>query len=392
MNRRLVSILILAATVTVAALTLGCGGFPDGSPAKVGDVYIDGAAFTEQVDSYATQYGVSKETDPDTYNQLANDVLGSMVNTELAVQMAPELGITVTEQEIQARLDQLAQDYYEGDPAALEEAVKGEGMTMEELEAQISDFLLVGKVQEQVTADVAQPTDAEIAAYYEEHKSEYMTEQTIEARHILVGVGGVTVNSLTGTTTTESTTDTTTSTDTSTSESTTTTASTTTTTLPEVEWAQALATASQVRVDLLGGASWSTLAARYSADLDTKDKGGELGVVTSGQFVDTLGQEFDTMVFTLALDQISEPTKTEHGYEVIQVTKINEPQQKTLEEASADIAALLLTEAQGEAWNAFIADATEKIGVKYARGYEPTTTTVLDTTTLAPSEETTTEP
>ncbi len=97
-----------------------------------------------------------------------------------------------------------------------------------------------------------------------------------------------------------------------------------------------------------------------------------------------MGQEFDNALYSLDVDQVSEPIKTEHGYELIQVTKITDPQQKTLEQASNDIALILKSMAEDEAWTAFIDAAELEIGVVYREQYKPTTTTELVTTTLAP--------
>ena len=390
MKRSSVTLMIVLALAIATGLATGCGGFPDGSPAKVGDVYIDGDDFTTQVDSYAAQYGISKETDPDIYNDLASSILEGLVATELAVQSAGDLGITVTDEEVQDSVDTIINDYYDGDQEMLEKDLETDSMDMDDLRKQVRDYIAAGLVQEQITQGIDDPTDEEIQAYYDENMADFMTGETISARHILVAAGNKTVRS-SATTTTESTT---TTTDPSESADevapTTSTESTTTTTLPEIDWAQALATAAQVRVDLLEGGSWTRLAARYSDDLDTKDDGGDLGVVTMGSLTDTLGNEFENALYSLDVDQISEPIRTEHGYELIQVTKTNEPVQMTLEEAREEVILVLTSMAQEEAWFAFIDEAAEKIGVTYRDEYQPTTTTeaVIDTE----QDDTTTSP
>ncbi len=281
--RRSAAVLMVLAVATVGLLMAGCGGFPGGSPAKVGDVYIDGADFTSQVESYAAQYGISLETAPDMYNDLAASILDSLIATELAVQKAADLGITVTDDEIQASVDTIVNDYYEGDQEALVTDLEADSMDMDDLKQQIKDYMLAGLVRDQVVGDVKEPSADDIAAYYEENMGDFLTEETITVRHILVSAGDKKVSSSATTTTTEAV-------DQSGETTTTTVAeSTTTTTLPELDWAQALATAAQLRTELLDGGSWSTLAARYSDDVDTKDKGGDLGVVPFGSLIDVLG-------------------------------------------------------------------------------------------------------
>jgi foldase protein PrsA len=386
-NKRTTAILLALAVVMIGVLVAGCGGLPDNAVAKVGEVLITDAKYTSQVESYATQYGLSKETDLESYQALAADVLESLVTTELAVQKAASLGISVTDAEVQAKIDSIVTDYYSGDESALVTDLATDSMTMDDLKTQVREYLLYGQVWDKITKDAAAPTDEAISAYYDQNKASYLTEQTVDVRHILIGVDGVTVQSAATTTTTVATT-------TESTETTASTDSTTTTTLSELVWAKALATAAQVRTQLLDGGSWSRLAATYSADKDTKSKGGNLGTVLQGALVATLGQEFDTSVFSLELNQVSEPIKTANGYELIQVTKITEPRQKTLEEAKADIAAVLLSDAQDATWQKFIDQAKLDIKVVYRSDVKPaaTTTTVVGTATTILETTTTAKP
>jgi parvulin-like peptidyl-prolyl isomerase len=381
-NRRSIAVLLALAVVTVAGVAAGCGGLPGTAVAKVGDVYIDSTKFTQQVDSLATQYGLNQETDPDSYNSLAQNVLDSLVASELAVQKAPDLGISATDAEVKAKIDSVLTEYYGGDESALIADLATESLTLDDLNTQIKDFLLAGKVRDQVVKDVVAPSASEIASYYEANKADYLTTKTVEARHVLVAVGASVRSTPTTTTSTTEATES--------AATTTSTESTTTTTVSELTWAKALATASQLRAELLAGGSWSKLAAKYSDDPDTKNKAGNLGTLTQGSLVSTLGQEFDTSLFSLTLNQISEPLKTQYGYEIIQVTKITDPQQKPLEDAKADVAAVLLSNAQEKAWQTFIDEAMVKIGVTYREDMKPTTTTLAPTTTtLAPAATTT---
>ena len=115
MNRRTIAVLLALAIVIIGAVAAGCGGLPDNAVAKVGEVLIPDAKYTSQLESFASQYGLSQETDPENYKALADNVLESLVTTELAVQKAASLGITVTEADIQAQIDSIVTDYYSGD-------------------------------------------------------------------------------------------------------------------------------------------------------------------------------------------------------------------------------------------------------------------------------------
>jgi len=66
-----------------------------------------------------------------------------------------------------------------------------------------------------------------------------------------------------------------------------------------------------------GGESFDALAARYSDDPATKDKGGDLGVFARG----TMLQPFEDAVFAMHEGDLGGPVKTEVGYHIIRCTE-----------------------------------------------------------------------
>jgi parvulin-like peptidyl-prolyl isomerase len=76
------------------------------------------------------------------------------------------------------------------------------------------------------------------------------------------------------------------------------------------------ATAQSVREQLLAGADFATLAAQYSIDTGSKDKGGDLGWFGKGTM---LAAEFESAAFTLQVGEISQPVQTTYGWHIIQV-------------------------------------------------------------------------
>lgn len=74
-------------------------------------------------------------------------------------------------------------------------------------------------------------------------------------------------------------------------------------------------TANTVRQDLLNDGDFAALAAKYSTDTATKDKGGDLGWFANGVMV----PEFDTAAFSLKVGEISQPVKSQFGYHIIEV-------------------------------------------------------------------------
>lgn len=75
-------------------------------------------------------------------------------------------------------------------------------------------------------------------------------------------------------------------------------------------------TAKEVKERLDKGEDFAKLASEYSIDPSSKDKGGDVGFFTKGRMV----SEFDSVVFSLDVDQVSDLVKTEYGYHIIKVT------------------------------------------------------------------------
>ena len=82
---------------------------------------------------------------------------------------------------------------------------------------------------------------------------------------------------------------------------------------------KALLKTKKIREEIILGLSFEEAAKKYSEDPGSKNNGGNLGFVPRGTFV----QEFDKVAFTMDLNILSEPVKTQFGYHLIEVLKRN---------------------------------------------------------------------
>jgi len=178
--------------------------------------------------------------------------------------------------DIQIEESEIAEYYDNNQQSFLEE----EKVTVQYLELNIEDIAAT------ITID-----EDELRVIYENNAESYISEEKRDTRHILLS-----------------------------------------TTSGEDADAQ-LAKAQNLVKELKAGADFSELAKANSQDTGTAANGGSLGLVETGQMV----PEFETATFSLEEGAISDPIKTQFGYHIIQVSKIQIPEQQSFEEVKFDL-------------------------------------------------------
>ena len=113
------------------------------------------------------------------------------------------------------------------------------------------------------------------------------------------------------------------------------------------------------------------MAAAYSIDPGSKDKGGDLGAFPKGRMV----PQFEKVAFSIEPGTVSAPVKSQFGWHVIEVTEKTPGSTKTFEEAKSMIEQSLKFELQTKAWTTWLADAEKTAEIKYASGFDPKTLT-----------------
>ena len=178
--------------------------------------------------------------------------------------------------DVQIEESEIAEYYDNNQQSFLEE----EKVTVQYLELNIEDIAAT------ITVD-----EDELRVIYEDNAESYISEEKRDTRHILLS-----------------------------------------TTSGEDADAQ-LAKAQNLVKELKAGADFSELAKANSQDTGTAANGGSLGLVETGQMV----PEFETATFSLEEGAISDPIKTQFGYHIIQVNKIQTPEQQSFEEVKFDL-------------------------------------------------------
>jgi len=141
--------------------------------------------------------------------------------------------------------------------------------------------------------------------------------------------------------------------------------------------AEALANTVKARLD--AGEDFAALAKEFSDDTGSAVAGGDLGLVEK----DVMVPEFEQALFTLAVDEVSAPVRTDFGYHLIRLVNIEHSTVPSYEEARAG---LLDELRQREAESRFVGKVEELADVSFSAAdlKEPAEVLGLEIQTLAP--------
>ena len=332
-------LLLLPLTVAlVAVLAAGCGGggsgsVPADSVAKVGSTPISKATFNALMGVAFARYKAQGQATPKVgtaaYSQLKDQAVTFLVQEEELQQEADKLGVSVSQKDIDDRLALIKKTYYQNSEAKLDAALKKDDISLSDLEQyNLKPSLLSEKLEAKVTSDVKVSKDA-AQKYYEQNKSSFTTPETREVRHILV---------------------------------------------------TKKALAEKIATQLKNGASFATLAKKYSKDTASAAQGGKLCVAhggSSGACQQTV-PPFDKASFSLKTNEISQPVHSVYGWHIIQpVGPVKPAHTSTFKEVESQIQTTLAQQQKQTAWSAWLAKLQKdfKGKVSYQSGYTPATTT-----------------
>ena len=320
-----------SAALLVASGCGGSGSVPSGAVAVVDGTEITREELDELVERAKKTYEAQKQDFPKVgtpeYKNVQAQYVAYLVQLEEFEREAEELGVEVTEKDIDKELEEFVTSRFEGEQAEFEKALKQQGFTVKVFRDTIRTSVLSQKLFDAVTKDV-QVSDADIAAYYQQNQSNYGTPESRDVRHILItekGDGDA------------------------------------------VDFAASKTEADRIYAELEGGADFAALAKANSDDPGSKATGGKL-TITRGQTV----PEFDKTSFDLKQGVVSEPVKTTYGYHVIEaLSPVRKATTTPLSKVRASIRATLLQEKRTEFMTEWVQKLPDEHDVSYASGFEP---------------------
>jgi len=327
----IVAVLLAALAVVVAA---GCGGseaVPTDAVAVVNGEKVAKSQLDALLARVKTSYEAQKRKFPKAgtpeYQSLQSQAVAYLVQRVEYSQEADDLGIKITDQDVDKRVAEVKKSYFKNDEKQFQSQLKQQGYTLVTFRDDVRIQLLSDKLFKQITKEV-KVTDKDIEAYYTKNKAQYQVPESREVRHILVK------------TKTE---------------------------------------ATKLYDQLKAGGDFVVLAKKYSLDPGSKNQGGKL-TVSRGQTV----APFDQTAFLLPKGSLSRPVKTQFGFHLIEALGDVKPGRTTpLKEVKAQIRSQLAESKRNEAltsWSEDVKKEYEK-NVSYQTGFAPPAAATEQSTT-----------
>jgi parvulin-like peptidyl-prolyl isomerase len=231
------------------------------------------------------------------YNGLRDQVLEFLIRGNWIEQETSKQNLKVSDKDVQKQIDAAVKQAFQNQ-ADFQKFLVRSGLTQADVFYQQRNQLLQQKLTEKVTKDEGKVTDAQIQAYYDKNKSKFATPERRDLRIVLT---------------------------------------------------KSKAKADQARSALDSGQSWKTVTNKYSIDQASKAQGGKLSGVAKGQQEKAL----DDAIFKADKGKLVGPVKTQFGYYILEVDKVTEAKQQSLEDSKASIKQILTSDNQRKALDKF---------------------------------------
>lgn len=267
----------IASLILVAALTLLGQDIIEGIAAVVGDRVVLKSDVAQLVQMRAMELRLPPDTDSRRIMKLQDEVLETLIQQKLILEIAEVESIVVQQREVDTALDQYVASLI--NQAGSEEAVQNAfGKSLRDLKREwwpdMQEQLIAQKFQQHLARNVA-VTRQEVVAFHEQYRDSLGVIPTLyRVSHILLKVTPGTASRQ-----------------------------------------KARHLADSLRTRLVQGDDFARIAADYSDDPGTAKHGGELGVIRRGVLV----PEFEAVAFDLRRGEISGVVETPFGYHVIQM-------------------------------------------------------------------------
>ncbi len=212
------------------------------------------------------------------YAQIGNETLENMVRSKLLSQKAEAMGITVSEDELNASVQAVIDESFGGSEEEFHQILGYYGYTPETFRDEMQTNILL----EKIVIDLDDYSEEELRQFFEDNYYFFGQPEEIEVRHILLAT--------------------------------------------EAE-------AEEVLQKLEQGGDFADLARQYSIDDSSSAEGGYLGFMMLGMMVEA----FEEIAFSLSRGEVSGPVNSEFGFHIIEVLDRIEGFEVSFEDARLEV-------------------------------------------------------
>jgi len=251
----------------------------DGIAAIVGENIILKSDVSQVVGMTALQRGLDVSKDRSILEKLQGDVLGSLIDQKVILEMAKLDSIEVAEKDVERALEQQIETFImRAGTEKMAETMLGQSLNdfRREYWYDMRDRLITEQYQQQLIMSVKINRENVVNFFTSYKDSLPRFPVTMKIRHLLTRIKP-----------------------------------------SEKSRSDAEKKINTVRERILTGESFSALAEIYSADPGSKNNGGSLGYIRRNQMV----KEFETIAFTQKINMLSEPVETSFGFHILETTE-----------------------------------------------------------------------
>lgn len=284
--------------------------------AIVNGVEISGEAVQFELDRLVRFYmshGMTMDEVKKNLPKLEEKALDQAIGAKLLLDRSEELDIPLSAADVDAEVSRVVTQV--GGPENYKKALDAQGITEVAFRKELEKGAKVNKLVEQACSGVADPTEDEVAKFYEAHKAEFVVPHQVLCQHILVkGSGDAALDKI-----------------------------------------------KEIRERIVSGKSDFAAEAKEHSDCPSGQEGGSLGWFGRGMMV----PEFDKVAFEMKKGEVSGVVSTQFGYHIIYKADEKGGGEQTLVDVHDQIKDLLRHEARGRAMDAFVAELKANAKIEY---------------------------
>ncbi len=250
--------------------------------------------------------------------------LNQLIEQELLYQEAKREKIKVKKAEIEEELKKIENRY--PDEKTFNEDIKKKGLTADEIKKGLERYLLISKIMKTKEKEIDEKVvikDEDLLPYYEKNKDKFILPEQIRIRQILVSVDPG---------------------------------------AGEQEWMEAEKKAKGISEKAIKGEDFANLAKEFSDDKETRENGGDVGLMHKGQMP---LPEIEEIAFSLKVGDVSVPIRIIYGWLVIKIEEKKPQKLLQFSELNKDLLKTeLMTSAKKSKKEEWLKGIKEKVDIK----------------------------